>query len=141
MEYGKYYKYEDDNNKEKCYNCYRKQKEGGIVMKNLKFKIAMTNISRVIISFLFVNLSSLFQNSVQALDANSDVHIPQGPVEPMCYYAAYNAPQEVTFEKVFIIAVPIVLVIAGVSFLIIKRKKAKKNKVETKKEKKHVKKD
>ncbi len=111
-------------------------------MKNLKFKIAMTNISRVIISFLFVNLSSLFQNSVQALDANSDVHIQQGLVAPevMCY-GAYNAPQQVTFEKVFIIAVPIVLVIAGVSFLIIKRKKAKKNKVETKKEKKHVKKD
>ena len=84
----------------------------------LKFKITMTNISRIIMSFLFVNLGYLFQNNVQA------------SIEPTCYIAGPSTDEKVVsnsinLQKVFIIAVPIVLVIAIVSFIIIKKKKSK----------------
>lgn len=91
----------------------------------LKLKIIMTNISRIIMSFLFVNLGSLFQNKVQA------------SIEPTCYIAGPSVDEKVVsnsinLQKVFIIAVPIVLVIALVSFIIIKRKKSKKKEKDNK---------
>ena len=91
----------------------------------LRLKIIITNISRIIMSFLFVNLGSLFQNNVQA------------SIEPTCYIAGPSVDEKVVsnsinLEKVFIIAVPIVLVIAIVSFIIIKKKKSKKKEKETK---------
>lgn len=86
--------------------------------KFLKPKIIMTNISRVIMSFLFVNMGYLFQNSVQA------VKMP----EPSCYFVGSPIEPKVNLEKVFIIAIPIVLVIALVLFIIVKKKKSKKNK-------------
>lgn len=91
----------------------------------LKFKITMTNISRIITSFLFVNLGYLFQNNVQA------------SIEPTCYIAGPSADEKVVsnsinLQKVFIVAVPIVLVVAIVSFIIIKKKKSKKNEKENK---------
>ena len=91
----------------------------------LKLKIIMTNISRIIMSFLFVNLGSLFQNNVQA------------SIEPSCYVAGPSVDEKVVsnsinLQKVFIIAVPIVLVIALVSFIIIKKKKSKKKEKENK---------
>lgn len=94
----------------------------------LKLKITMTNISRIIMSLLFVNLGYLFQNNVQA------------SMEPICYLAgpstdAKLVSNSINLQKVFIIAVPIVLVIALVSFIIIKRNKSKKkeNKEDVKK--------
>ena len=97
----------------------------------LKFKIIMTNISRIIMSFLFVNVGYLFQNSVLA------VVIRPEDIEPSCYLAGPSSEPElssyISLEKVFIIAVPIVLVIAVVSFIIIKKKKSKKNKKEEEK--------
>lgn len=91
----------------------------------LKLKIIMTNISRIIMSFLFVNLGFLFQNNVQA------------SMEPTCYIAGPSVDEKVVsnsinLQKVFIIAVPIVLVIALVSFIIIKKKKSKKKEKENK---------
>lgn len=93
----------------------------------LKLKIIMTNISRIIMSFLFVNLGPLFQNNVQA------------SIEPSCYIAGPSVDEKVVsnsinLQKVFIIAVPIVLVIALVSFIIIKKKKSKKKEKENKEE-------
>lgn len=90
----------------------------------LKLKIAMTNISRVIMSFLFVNVGYLFQNSVLAIKASDIV------AEPTCYAAGPSAPGAINLKKVFIIAVPIVLVIAVVLFIIVKKKKSKKKKEE-----------
>lgn len=91
----------------------------------LKFKIIMTNISRIIMSFLFVNLGYLFQNNVQA------------SIEPTCYIAGPSSDEKVVsnsikLQKIFIIAVPVVLVILLVSFIIIKRKKSKKKEKENK---------
>ena len=97
----------------------------------LKLKIAMTNISRIIMSFLFVNLGYLFRNTVLAIKASDTTVIN----EPTCYstapYAtAPSASNSINLEKVFIIVVPIVLVIAVVSYIIIKKKKSKKKKEE-----------
>ena len=102
----------------------------------LKFKIAMTNISRVIMSFLFVNVGYLFQNSVQAVNNQYRTPTPTELIgeeipDLSCYIA--GPPR---FElKVFIIAVPIVLAIALVLFIIVKKKKSKKKKEEENKEK------
>ncbi len=92
----------------------------------LKFKIAMTNISRVIMSFLFVNVGYLFRNTVLAVTIRA---------EPTCYAAGPSASNSINLEKVFIIVAPIVLVIAVVSYIIIKKKKSKKKKEEENKEK------
>ena len=81
----------------------------------LKLKIIMTNISRVIMSFLFVNVGYLFRNTVLAIKA-SDTFI----AEPTCYDVGPSASNSINLEKVFIIVVPIVLVIAVVSYIIIK---------------------
>ena len=99
----------------------------------LKFKIIMTNISRIIMSFLFVNVGYLFQNSVLAVKNPNRELTPADLTgqELSCYIA--GPPR---FElNVFIIAVPIVLVIALVLFIIIKKKKSKKNKKEEEKRK------
>lgn len=95
--------------------------------QSLKLRIIMTNISRIIMSFLFVNLVALFQNNVQA------------SMEPTCYIAGPSVDGKVVsnsinLQKVFIVAVPIVLVVAIVSFIIIKKKKSKKNEKENKRE-------
>ncbi len=92
----------------------------------LKLKIIMTNISRIIMSFLFVNLGALFQNNAQA------------SIEVTCYMAGPSVDKKIVsnsinLEKVFIIVVPIVLVIAIVSFIIIKKKKSKEEKKDVKK--------
>lgn len=94
----------------------------------LKLKIIMTNIARVIMSFLFVNLGSFFQNGVQA---------SQRTIEPTCYIAGHSVDEKVVsssvnLEKVFIIAVPIILVIVLISFVIIKIKKSKKKEKDNK---------
>lgn len=97
----------------------------------LKIRIIMTNISRIIMSFLFINLSSLFQNNAQATNVNE-------PIIITCYVAGPTNTKEalvdsMDLEKVFIIAVPVVIVIALVSLIIIKKKKSKKEKEDVKK--------
>ena len=89
----------------------------------LKIRIIMTNISRIIMSFLFINLSSLFQNNAQATNTNVNE-----PIIITCYDAGSPNTKEalvdsMNLEKVFIIAVPVVIVIALVSLIIIKKKK------------------
>lgn len=93
---------------------------------NLELKIIMTNISRVIMSFLFVNLGALFQNNVQA-------------IQPSCYMTGPSVDEKVVsnsinLQKVFIIVVPIVLLIALISAVIIKRNISKKEKKDVKKD-------
>lgn len=104
-------------------------------MKKIFFKIRiiMTNISRIIMSFLFINLSSLFQNNAQATNTNVNE-----PIIITCYDAGPPNTKEalvdsMNLEKVFIIAVPVVIVIALISLIIIKKKKSKKEKKDVKK--------
>lgn len=99
----------------------------------LKIRIIMTNISRIIMSFLFINLSSLFQNNAQATNTNVNE-----PIIITCYYTGPQSTKEtlvdsMNLEKVFIIAVPVVIVIVLVSLIIIKKKKSKKEKKDVKK--------
>ena len=90
----------------------------------LKIRIIMTNISRIIMSLLFINLSSLFQNNAQATNTNVN--------EPIII-TKEALVDSMNLEKVFIIAVPVVIVIALVSLIIIKKKKSKKEKEDVKK--------
>lgn len=99
----------------------------------LKIRIIMTNISRIIMSFLFINLSSLFQNNAKATNTNVNE-----PIIITCYDAGPQNTKEslvdsMNLEKVFIIAVPVVIVIALISLIIIKKKKSKKEKKDVKK--------
>jgi hypothetical protein len=93
----------------------------------LKLKILLTNISRIIMSVLFVNLNFLFPSKVNAWTIDtSDMtcYITGGPsttTQEEGFFSSFS------LEKVFIIAVPVVIVIALASFIIIKRKKSKKN--------------
>ena len=94
-------------------------------MKNfiLKFKIIITNILRVITSFLFINLSSLFQKNIEASSQS---------IEITCYAAGPSNDKKIPkiieqydLKEVFIIAVPIVLLIILISFIIYEIKKSK----------------
>lgn len=98
----------------------------------LEIRILLTNISRVIMSFLFINLNFSFTNKVFGVsleDINS--------MQITCYDAG---PSEVvstktfTLKNVLIILVPVAIII-GVIILIIKKKYNK-----SKEEKKDVKK-
>lgn len=97
----------------------------------LKLKIIMTNISRVIMSFLFINLNFSYVNRV--LGENVTVISPT----VTCYYSGplEETSNTLTLKKVLIILVPAVIVI-GTAILIIKKKKSK-----SKEEKKDAKKD
>lgn len=98
----------------------------------LKLRIIMTNISRIIMSFLFINLNFSLANKVLGTTIEE---VPQ--VEMICYGAG---PRETlstntfTLKNVLIILVPVAIII-GVIILIVKRRKNK-----SKKEKKDVKK-
>ena len=98
----------------------------------LKLKIIMTNISRIIMSFLFINLNFSLANRA------SGTYIGEAEVlQPTCYDIG---PRETlstntfTLKNVLIILVPVAIII-GVIILIVKRRKNK-----SKEEKKDVKK-
>ena len=112
--------------------------KGGLVMKKLilKLKIIMTNISRIIMSFLFVSLNFSYVNRVFGVSKTNT------PLEITCYdVAGYDVGTSIetsntlTLKNVLIILVPVVIII-GAIILIVKKKKSK-----SKEEKKNAKKD
>ena len=86
----------------------------------LKLRIVFTNISRVIMSLLFVNLGTLLRYNVYAS-------------EPSCYFTVPTVEKN-NSENVIFIVVPIVLIIilisAIISIIILKNKKKKDEKGE-----------
>lgn len=98
----------------------------------LKLKIIMTNISRIIMSFLFINLNFSLANKVLGATIGDVTQL-----QITCYD---TGPRETlstntfTLKNVLIILVPAAIII-GVIILIVKRRKNK-----SKKEKKDVKK-
>ena len=84
----------------------------------LKIKILLTNISRITMSFLFINLNFFYTNRVFG------VVRPEDFGEPTCYDVGPTTGDkiEMIFEDVLIILVPIAIV---VGIIIIKRKKNK----------------
>ena len=95
--------------------------------KNLKLKILLTNIRRIIMSFLFVNLGTLFQNNVKAI---IDINTVSLNSQMTCYD---SGPQPTMWEKiehVFILIVPITLIILLIIFI----SKKKKEEIELNKE-------
>ena len=98
----------------------------------LRLKIIITNISRIIMSFLFINLNFSLANKVFGVSLK-DID----SMQITCYDAG---PSEIvstntfTLKNVLIILVPVAIII-GVIILIVKKKKNK-----SKEEKKDVKK-
>ena len=95
----------------------------------MKLKILVTNISRVIMSLLFVNIEISFMDNVFAVSPSSVSY------EITCYDVAppYEPKQEL--NNILIFLVPIVIIIGVVIFIVIKKNK------KTKEEKKDDKKD
>ena len=98
----------------------------------LKTRIVLTNISRIIMSFLFINLKFSLANEVFGVYLKDFDSVQQ----PTCYEAAPKIVSTNTFtlKNVLIILVPVAIII-GVIILIVKKKKSK-----SKEEKKDVKK-
>lgn len=98
----------------------------------LKTRIVLTNVSRVIMSFLFINLNFSLANKVFGVSLNNI-----DSLQITCYDAG---PSEIvstntfTLKNVLIILVPVAIII-GAIILIVNRKKNK-----SKEEKKDVKK-
>ena len=84
-------------------------------------RIGMTNLKRIIIGLLFIDISPLLQNSVQATF---------NPPEINCY-AAGPGSSEPSKTEVFLVIAPFVVVGIVIYFVIEKvRKKIKKNRDE-----------
>lgn len=116
--------------------------------ERLKLKIAFTNIRRIIMSFLFINLAGFFQKNVKgAVDRNLINKIDMNSMVVTCYLAGPTekvTPMSVLDkiinycqENVFILLVPIALVILLILFIIknIKRNKELQGKKEEKNDK------
>lgn len=105
----------------------------------LKFKILLTNVSRIIYSFLFINVGNLFWkiSKVDAVTLNEmKEKIDSMPVT--CYAApapGYEIEKNLNiFERffsnssnVFIVLVPVVLVVLFIIYIRVKKKKDKKD--------------
>ena len=104
----------------------------------LKLKIIITNISRIVWSFLFINLHLSYFNRIPVVRAYEI-----DPNDITCYYAGPPKRLEnttntigsnnITMKNVLIILVPVAIVI-GIAVLIVKAK-TKKQKEEKKEEK------
>lgn len=103
-------------------------------MKNLRLKILLTNISRIVRSVIFINLSTIVlgMNKIfGAIDINN-----LEPMEPLCYAKQdVIIPIQLTIfdkivyfleENIFILLVPIVLIIITIIFATKKIKEYKK---------------
>ncbi len=104
----------------------------------LKLKILLTNISRVIMSFLFINLNFSYINKVFG------VSVSDMSTQMTCYDTSPMIQTEntLTLKNILIILVPVIIVVVAV-VLIVKNKKSKskEKKEESKEEKKDDKKD
>lgn len=87
----------------------------------LKIRILLTNISRVIMSFLFINLNFSFLNKVYG------VSLSDSSLEMTCYDAGPDVvePEIFTVKNVLVVLVPIVIVVVAVILIMKKRKKNK----------------
>lgn len=101
-------------------------------MKKLKYKILFTNIRRIIMSFLFINVGMFFNNKVKGIDITEITCYEAGYIEDLTCYGA-PAPEISIWDKivdfcqenVFILLVPLVLIMITIIFA---RKKIKENK-------------
>lgn len=98
----------------------------------LKIKIFLTNIFRIIYSFLFINVGSLFLKFTRA----NAVTLEEMQTEATCYFTGPTEPTleekiveqlQVDPSKVFILLVPVVLVVLFVIYIRVKNKKDKED--------------
>ena len=98
-------------------------------MKKLKFKILITNIRRIIMSFLFINLGVLFRNKVSGAVVTCYAPIPTKPE-----ISIWDKIVDFCQENVFILLVPLVLIIITIIFATKRIKENKKTTEEGKRE-------
>ena len=94
----------------------------------LKIRILLTNISRVIMSFLFINLNFSFLNKVYGVslsDSSLEITCYDAGPEVTCYADSAIEPEIFTLKNVLIVLVPIVIVVVAVILIMKKRKKNK----------------
>lgn len=92
-------------------------------MKKIKFKIFMTNISRIIMSFLFVNLNWFLNTKVLKVSAAEDALVST------CYVAGPSSKSPTIgeqFSNIFIIVAPIIIILIIVLIIVHKHRKNKK---------------
>lgn len=102
----------------------------------LKFKIFLTNIFRIIYSFLFINVGSLFLklSKVDAVPLNEMVE-KLDDYQVTCYAApapGYEVEEKLeqffsNSSNVFILLVPVVLIALFIIYIRVKKKKDKKD--------------
>lgn len=105
-------------------------------MKNLKFRILLTNISRIIRSIIFINLSNIVLgvNKVfgtsKKLDEIQITCYDMGPTESITSSSVGDKIISYFQENIFILIVPIVVIVILVVFITkkMKQKKEWKNK-------------
>lgn len=101
-------------------------------MKHLKLKILFTNIRRIIMSILFINVGNFFNNKVKGIEKVEITCYDAGPTEPLitCYglpapeISIWNKIVDFLEENIFVLLVPIVLIIITIIFA---AKKIKEN--------------
>lgn len=97
-------------------------------MKNLKFKILLTNISRVVRSILFINLSNIVLGMNKVFGAIDPT--PIKTIEEVSCYSIQIDPKyrilNFLEENIFVLIVPIVLIIITIIFA---RRKIKEKKI------------
>ena len=81
----------------------------------LRIRILLTNISRVIMSFLFINLNFSYVNKVFGVSTAPRVQVT-------CYAAGPQENDTLALSNVLIFLVPVIIVI-GTIVLIVKKKK------------------
>jgi len=103
----------------------RKKIRGVLIMKKilLKFKILFTNVSRVIMSFLFININFSFINKVFGIaikPPSAPTCYDLGPVKKVKWYET---------DKIFLLFIPTLLIVLLLSFLFDKAKKSNNEKL------------
>jgi len=102
--------------------------------KKLKFKIALTNIRRIITSILFINIMPIFNKVVLAAEYPSNLKTTG--MEVTCYAAGPQlkvAPAPTEDMNLFVILVPVAVVVILVIGLIVGIKKHRKKNMENRK--------
>lgn len=96
----------------------------------LKIRILLTNISRIIMSFMFINLNFSYANRVLGVSINDlDIQMTCYDVGP-----PIESANTLTLKNILIILVPVAIIIGAVILIVKKKSKSKEEKKNAKKD-------
>lgn len=129
-------------NEVNCYNKSIKNVVGDEVKMKLKLKVFFTNVSRIIRSFLFINMAWLLNTKAKAVEVMCYDVVRVEPIDDMTCYLTGPMEVEKSFiekvldsivedpEKVFFLLVPFILL--TILFAVIMHKISERKKLEKK---------